>query len=101
MEGVKYLIGTVVAGLNSNATRTVRGAISFNSCTHFPPSAGSLIMKPVMLPPGCAGFAAKPLPIGSDTPRERDRNCPRLAGKGADHGRCHTQDCVGPQIDQL
>jgi hypothetical protein len=27
-----------------------------------------LTMKPVMLPPGCARFAAKPLPIGSDTP---------------------------------
>jgi hypothetical protein len=25
-------------------------------------------MKPVMLPPGCARFAAKPLPIGSDMP---------------------------------
>src|ERR1700730_5950966 len=68
MEGMKYWGDTAVAGLNSNATRTVRGAISFNSCTHFPPSAGSLIMKPVMLPPGCAIFAAKPLPTGSDTP---------------------------------
>jgi len=26
-----------------------------------------LTVKPVMLPPGCARFAAKPLPIGSDT----------------------------------
>src|SRR6516162_8582886 len=70
MDGRVYWSGTVVAGLNSNATRTVRGAISFNSPTHFPPSvpAGSLDMKPVMLPPGCARFAAKPLPIGSDTP---------------------------------
>src|SRR6516165_6496191 len=68
MEGMKYWIGTVVAGLNSNATRTVRGAISFNSSTHLPPSAGSpLAWKPVMLPPGCARFVAKPLPIGSDT----------------------------------
>jgi hypothetical protein len=41
MEGMKYWIGTVVDGLNSNATRTVRGAISFNSSTHLPPSAGS------------------------------------------------------------
>src|SRR6516165_11544481 len=69
MEGMKYWIGTVVAGLNSNATRRVRGAISFNSSTHLPPSAGSpLAWKPVVLPPGCARFAAKPLPIGSDTP---------------------------------
>src|SRR6516225_68799 len=70
MDGREYWSGTAVAGLNSNATRTVRGAISFNSSTHFPPSvpAGSLDMKPVMLLPGCARFAAKPLPIGSDTP---------------------------------
>ena len=50
------------------APRTVRGAISFNSSTHLPPTAGSLTVKPVMLPPGCARFAAKPLPIGSVTP---------------------------------
>src|SRR5258706_12033358 len=70
MDGREDWSGTAVAGLNSNPIRTVRGAISFNSSTHFPPSvpAGSLDMKPVMLPPGCAMFAAKPLPIGSDTP---------------------------------
>ena len=36
--------GTAVAGLNRNSIRTVRGAISFNSSTHFRPSvpAGSL-----------------------------------------------------------
>src|SRR6516164_7644966 len=67
MEGMKNWIGTAVAGLNSKATRTVRGAISFNSSTHLPPTAGSLTVKPVMLPPGCARFAAKPLPIGSVT----------------------------------
>src|SRR3984893_11295097 len=38
MEGMKDWSGTAVAGLNSNATRTVRGAICFNSSTHFPPS---------------------------------------------------------------
>src|ERR1700740_963144 len=100
MEGMKNWIGTVVSGLKRSATCTVRGAISFNSCTHLPPAAGSLTRKPVMLPPGCPGFAAKPLPIGSDTPANTigivlvSRAC-------ADHGRCHTQDCVGPQIDQL
>jgi hypothetical protein len=58
----------------------------------------------VMLPPGCAIFAAKPLPIGSDTPVNTMGIvlvCPRFAGKGGDHGRGHTQDCIGPQIDQL
>src|SRR5262245_56231879 len=32
---------------------------------------------------------------------EYDGNCPRLAGKGADHGRGHAEDRIGPQIDQL
>src|SRR5215831_3647054 len=101
MEGMKYWIGTVVAGLNSNATRTVRGAISFNSSTHLPPSAGSpLTMKPVMLPPGCARFATKPLPIGSDTP-VNTIDCRRLVGKSGDHGRGYTQDGIGPHFDQF
>src|SRR5262249_52547654 len=34
----------------------------------FPAQCAGRAMKPVMLPPGCARFAAKPLPIGSDTP---------------------------------
>src|SRR6266700_40699 len=33
--------------------------------------------------------------------RENDGNCPRLASKGADHGRVRTEDRIGPQIDQL
>src|SRR6516165_586681 len=32
---------------------------------------------------------------------EYDGNCPRLAGKGVDHGRGHAEDRIGPQIDQL
>src|ERR1700730_7926375 len=56
-----------VAGFNRSATRTMRGAISFNSPIHLPQTAGWLVVKPVMLPPGCAKLALKPLPIGSDT----------------------------------
>src|SRR5260370_6530529 len=33
--------------------------------------------------------------------REHDRNCLRLAGKGADYGRGRTEDRIGLQIDQL
>src|SRR5262245_56842134 len=33
--------------------------------------------------------------------REHDRNCPRLAGKGGGYGRGHTEDRIGPQIDQF
>jgi len=31
--------------------------------------------------------------------REHDRNCLRLAGKGAGYGRGHTEDRIGSQID--
>ena len=64
---MKSLGTTAVAGLNRSPTRAVRGAIAFNSSIHLPPTAGSLVVKPVMLPPGWAKLAAKPLPIGSDT----------------------------------
>ena len=37
--------------------------------------------------------------IGHDC--EHDRNCPRLAGERAGHGRRLTDDCIGPQLDQL
>src|SRR5262249_62021045 len=37
--------------------------------------------------------------VGDDC--EHGRNCPRLAGKGADHWRSHTEDRVGSQIDQF
>src|SRR6516225_2560115 len=37
--------------------------------------------------------------IGYD--REHDRNCPRLAGKGARDGSAPSEERVGPQIDQL
>src|SRR5215475_8048408 len=33
--------------------------------------------------------------------REHDRNYLRLAGKGADYGRGHTEDRIGPQVDQF
>src|SRR6185312_6491533 len=33
--------------------------------------------------------------------RDHDGNCMRLADKRASHGRGHTEDCVGSQIDQL
>src|SRR5215469_6042938 len=48
MEGRKNWSGTAVAGLNSSAMRTVRGAISFNSSTHLPPCSGVSAVKPVM-----------------------------------------------------
>ena len=62
------------------------GAISFNRSTHLPPSAGSGLAKPVMLPLGCAMLAAKPPPNRIGNKRKHNRDSPRLASKGADHG---------------
>src|SRR5215813_5534421 len=67
MEGIKDWRDATVAGLNRRATRTVRGAISFNRSTHLPPCAALSVVKPVILPPGRARLAVKPLAIGSDT----------------------------------
>jgi hypothetical protein len=54
-------------GLNSIATRAMRGAICLSSSSHLPAIVGSVKMKPVTLPPGRAKLATKPLPIGSAT----------------------------------
>ena len=62
------------------------GAISFNRSTHLPPSAESGLAKPVMLPLGCAMLAAKPPPNRIGNKRKHNRDSPRLASKGADHG---------------
>src|SRR5215467_7194717 len=101
MEGMKNWIGTAVAGLNSKATRTVRGAISFNSSTPFTAhcrivdrEAGDVTARMRKVRREAAADR-----IGHA--REHDGNCARLAGKHADRGCAHTEDCVGPQIDQL
>ena len=54
-------------GLNSIATRTMRGAICLSNSSHLPAIVGSVKMKPVTLPPGRAKLVTKPLPIGSAT----------------------------------
>src|SRR5215510_9357262 len=56
-----------VSGLNKTATRATRGAISFKSCSHFVGIVGSMLVKPVTLPPGSGKLATKPLPTGSET----------------------------------
>src|SRR6266567_4256212 len=101
MEGMKNWIGTAVAGLNSSATCTVRGAISFNSSTHLPPSAGSLTVNPRDVAAGMRKVRSEATADRIRYACEHDGNCPCLVGKGADHGRGHTEDRIGPQIDQL
>src|SRR6266566_6461457 len=38
--------------LNESATRATRGAISLSSSSHLPDIVGSILVKPVTLPPG-------------------------------------------------
>ena len=57
----------MVCGLNKIATRETRGAISRNNSTHLPLREASILMNPVILPPGLWRLATKPLPTGSDT----------------------------------
>ena len=56
-----------VSGLKMIATRLMLGEICFNNCSHFPATAGSRLLKPVMLPPGFERLVTKPSPIGSET----------------------------------
>jgi hypothetical protein len=46
------------------AARVTLGAISFSAANHFPPTVNSKLVKPVMLPPGCAMLSTKPAPTG-------------------------------------
>src|SRR6266511_2514661 len=55
-----------VSGLNMIAARLRLGAISLSSSSHLPPIELSMLMKPVMLPPGRDRLATKPSPTGSD-----------------------------------
>src|SRR5438132_5737727 len=63
----KYSAYGAVAGLNKKATRATRGAISLSSSSHLPAIVGSILVKPVTLPPGRGKLATKPLPTGSET----------------------------------
>src|SRR6516162_2782309 len=53
LRGVrKYSAYGAVTGLNRRATRATRGAISLSSSSHLPAIVGSMLVKPVTLPPG-------------------------------------------------
>src|SRR6516164_8621163 len=58
----KYSAYGAVTGLNRRATRATRGAISLSSSSHLPAIVGSMLVKPVTLPPGREKLATKPLP---------------------------------------
>src|SRR6516162_7792096 len=63
----KYSAYGAVTGLNKNTTRATRGAISLSNSSHLPAIVGSMLVKPVALPPGREKLATKPLPTGSAT----------------------------------
>src|SRR6516162_9323749 len=63
----KYTAYGADTGLNRRVTREIRGAISLSNSTHFPAIVGSILVKPVTLPPGRGKLATKPLPTGSET----------------------------------
>ena len=58
-----------VTGLNKTVARVTRGAISLSSSSHLPGNVGSILVKPVTLPPGRGKLATfrTPLPTGSVT----------------------------------
>src|SRR5215471_11878613 len=50
-----------------SAARDASGTMSFKISIHLPLTEPSMLMNPVMLPPGRGRLATKPLPTGSDT----------------------------------
>src|SRR5262245_66415309 len=61
----KYSAYRAVTGLNKKATRATRGAISLSSSSHLPAIVGSILVKPVTLPPGREKLARRRLTRGS------------------------------------
>ena len=52
-----------------SAARVTFGTTSLSTSIHLPPNDDSMLMNPVMLPPGCGRLTTNPLPTGSDTMR--------------------------------
>src|SRR5262245_24430820 len=56
-----------LAGSKTTAVLSTLGAHSLSSCSHFPPTENSKLVKPVILPSGRAKLVTKPAPTGSTT----------------------------------
>ena len=54
-------------GLKRIAICFVSGAIAISNSNHLPPIEGSIVVNPLVLPPGRARLATYPLPTGSRT----------------------------------
>ena len=53
--------------VGSGGSRLPRVIIAEHTSTHLPPIGNSKLVKPVILPPGCARLLTKPLLTGSIT----------------------------------
>ena len=78
-----------------------RGAISLSSSSHLPAIVGSILMKPVTLPPGRGKLATKPLPTGSATLHENDGDGARLLQQRRSGGCALRKNEVGLQRDEF
>ena len=87
--------------MKTTATRLTAGAISLSASNHLLPMLNSNRVEPVTRPPGRAKFVTKPLPTGSVTLHEHDRQ--RAAyGQQPGHHRCaHSDDQVGGEAHEL
>src|SRR6266550_8997357 len=90
-----------VAGLNKKAARFTDGAISLSSSTHLPTTVGSIMVKPVALPPGWGRLSTKPLPTGSATITKTIGTVRVCCSIDAVGGCVLRKDDVGPQCEEF
>jgi hypothetical protein len=77
-----------------------RGTISFSISIHLPLSDASMLMNPVMLPPGRGGLSTNPLPTGSETMTHDGDGFGFALKRGHDPRRVSDQH-IGSQRDQF
>ena len=90
-----------VAGLNRKATRLTRGAISLSSSSHLPAIVGSILMKPVTLPPGRGQARDEAAADRIGNGRENDGDGARLLQQRRSGGCVLRKNEVGLQRDEF
>src|ERR1700730_10897724 len=63
----RYAAHVGLAASKTTAILSTLGAHSLSSCSHFPPTENSKLVKPVILPSGRARFVTTPAETGSTT----------------------------------
>ena len=92
------MTGTVVAGLNSSATRVARRDL-LEQFQPFPAHPGLVKREPGNIAARTSEASDEATGNGIGYGRDHDGNCLRRADESIGHGRGHTEDCVGSQID--